>query len=242
MRVILHADMDAFYASIEQRDRPELRGRPVIVGGAGPRGVVSAASYEARRFGVHSAQPTGLARRLCPEGVFLPGDDGEVHARVGADLRDLPTLHAAGGGPLARRGLPRRDRDRASVRAAASARAAPARGGARRDRARLLGRHRPRQAGGEDRERRRQARRRGRSAARGRARVPGAAARGPDLGRGPGRAGAAGSRRDPQHGRARRRRSRAPGSAARRLGPGGGAARARRGPARGGALARAGLL
>ena len=67
--------MDAFYASVEQRDRPELRGRPVIVG-ADPRGrgVVSAASYEARRFGVHSALPIGRAARLCPEGVFLPVD------------------------------------------------------------------------------------------------------------------------------------------------------------------------
>jgi nucleotidyltransferase/DNA polymerase involved in DNA repair len=75
---ILHVDMDAFYASIEQRDRPELRGQPVIIGanpqGGRGRGVVSTASYEARRFGVGSAMPISQAYRLCPKGVYLPVD------------------------------------------------------------------------------------------------------------------------------------------------------------------------
>ena len=88
--------MDAFYASVEQRDRPELRGRPVIVG-ADPRGrgVVSAASYEARRFGIHSALPIGRAARLCPHGVFLPVDMDKyvgVSRQIMASLAEFTPL------------------------------------------------------------------------------------------------------------------------------------------------------
>jgi len=87
-RLVLHADMDAFYASIEVRDRPELRGKPVIVGASSARGVVAAASYEARRFGVRSAMPGFRARELCPEGVFLPADMAR-YARVSGQVHDI---------------------------------------------------------------------------------------------------------------------------------------------------------
>jgi DNA polymerase-4 len=91
-RTILHVDLDAFFAAVEQRDHPELRGKPVIVGGGGPhdRGVVSTASYEARKFGVHSAMPLRTAGRLCPQGIFVPVDGRkyqEESRRVMAILR-----------------------------------------------------------------------------------------------------------------------------------------------------------
>ena len=90
MRRILHIDMDAFFAAVEQRRRPELIGKPVIIGGSGDpeeRGVVSTASYEARKFGVHSAMPLRTAYKLCPQGVFL-SVDYEEYSRVSTEVKN----------------------------------------------------------------------------------------------------------------------------------------------------------
>jgi len=87
-RKIIHVDMDAFYASVEQRDNPELRGKPVAVGGARERGVVAAASYEARAFGVHSAMPSITAQRKCPELVFVK-PRFEVYRAVSQQVRAI---------------------------------------------------------------------------------------------------------------------------------------------------------
>ena len=93
-RIILHLDMDAFFAAVEQMDHPEWRGKPVIIGGE-TRGVVSTASYEARRFGVHSAMPMTTARRLCPQAIFVRGNRRryvEISGRIMAALQDFSPL------------------------------------------------------------------------------------------------------------------------------------------------------
>jgi len=91
-RKIIHIDMDAFYASVEQRDNPELRGRPVAVGGSAERGVVAAASYEARKFGVRSAMPSVTAKRQCPDLIFVK-PRFEVYKTISRQIRDIFAEH-----------------------------------------------------------------------------------------------------------------------------------------------------
>ena len=92
VRKILHVDMDAFYASVEQRDSPQLRGQPIVVAWRGQRSVVCAASYEARKFGIHSAMPALRAERLCPQAVFVPPDFVRYRA-VSQAVREIFKRH-----------------------------------------------------------------------------------------------------------------------------------------------------
>src|SRR5512139_142742 len=95
MRKIIHIDMDAFFASVEQLDNPELKGKPVAVGGSGERSVVAAASYEARKFGVRSAMSSVIAKRLCPELIFVRHNFDryhEVSSQVFEILREYSDL------------------------------------------------------------------------------------------------------------------------------------------------------
>ena len=98
-RWIMHVDMDAFFASVEQRDHPEWQKKPVIVGGSSPRGVVATASYEARRFGVHSAMPVSRARMLCPEGIFA-APRFDVYKEVSRQIRHIMERYAEDIEPL----------------------------------------------------------------------------------------------------------------------------------------------
>src|SRR5262245_26259123 len=91
-RKIIHIDMDAFYASVEQRDNPDLRGKPVAVGGAKERGVVAAASYEARKFGVRSAMPSVTARRQCPDLIFVK-PRFEIYKEISRHIRTIFAEH-----------------------------------------------------------------------------------------------------------------------------------------------------
>ena len=149
-RTIAHLDMDAFYASVELRRRPELRGKPIVVAGSGPRAVVTTASYEARAaHGIGSAMPLSQARRLCPELIVVPPDFDAYRAVSRQVMGDPPGEHRHGRGRRARRGLPRPDR----LPHAERVDAAGPRRDRRPDRPDLLDRPRAEQAAREDRER-----------------------------------------------------------------------------------------
>ena len=106
-RKIIHIDMDAFYASVELRENPQLKGLPVVVAWDGPRSVICAASYEARRFGLHSAMSVATAKRLCPQAVY-PASFHALSRSIAADSRRFPPLYRFNRAFIAGRSLSRR--------------------------------------------------------------------------------------------------------------------------------------
>ena len=176
---ILHADLDAFFASVEQRDDPALRGRPVIVGG----GVVLAASYEAARCGVRTAMGGTRRARLCPDAIVVPPRMSAYTEASRAVFEIFAQTSPRRRRDLDRRGVPRRARDRAHLRHAGGDRRAAAARRARAGRAADHRRRREHQVPGQGRERRRQARRPARRARRRRAGLPAPAPGRADVGR-----------------------------------------------------------
>ena len=148
LRTYFHVDMDAFFVSVEELYDPSLKGKPVVVGGrADQRGVVAAASYAARKFGVHSAMPLREAARLCPQAVFLEGHPERYREASAAVRRVLLQFTPAGGDGLHRRSLSRHDRHRAAARTCHEVRGFTAPNDEARNPAELLGRHRHRARG-----------------------------------------------------------------------------------------------
>ena len=204
---VLHLDLDAFFAAVEQRDKPSLRGKPVVVGGVGGRGVVATASYEARKYGVRSAMSTREARSRCPHAAFLTGRFHAYRDTSRAVMELLRERLTAGRAALARRGVrrPRRGRP-ARPRGRHGARRSPrscAAGHRGHRRAHRVGRDRHLQVHRQGRQRPRQARRPGGGPARGRAGAAAADARHRHPRRRPGDRRAAATGRHPHRRRAR---------------------------------------
>ena len=106
MRKIIHLDMDCFYAAVEMRERPELAGQPIAVGGGSQRGVVTTCNYEARKFGIRSAMPGFIARERCPQLIFIP-PRFELYRAASQQIRGIFQDYTDLVEPLSRRGVPR---------------------------------------------------------------------------------------------------------------------------------------